>query len=129
MAKRKSEKVPMVKLSAFKPNGRNPRKISAAAFERLCKSIKRDPKFLELRPIVADENNVVWGGNQRFKALQALGRKEVPVTWVMVRTDLTEQQKKRFALIDNAPEGAAGYWDYEAGGCNDNHKGVQWRRG
>lgn len=101
-----------VKLSELKPNERNPRRISDAAFKALCKSIKRDPVFMELRPIVVDKDMNIVGGNQRYRACVELGMKEVPPSWVMVRTDLTPEQRRRFVLIDNSPDGASGYWDY-----------------
>lgn len=102
-----------VKLSTLKLNERNPRKISETAFERLCKSIRRDPRFMELRPIIVDEQNVIIGGNQRYRACLKLGRKEVPSEWVREAADLTPEQRRRFILLDNAPDGAAGYWDWD----------------
>jgi len=103
----------VIKLSTLKLNERNPRKISDRAMEKLCKSIKRDPKFMEMRPIIVDKNNVIVGGNQRYKALVKLGRKEIPTSWVYTAKDLTSAQRKRFILVDNAPEGMAGYWDFD----------------
>jgi hypothetical protein len=102
-----------IKLSALKPNERNPRKISDAAFDRLLQSVKRDPRFMELRPLVVDEKNVIIGGNQRYRALLKLRRKEVPASWVKVARGLTAEQRKRFVVIDNSPEGMAGYWDFD----------------
>lgn len=109
----KSSAVKMIALSSLKQNERNPRKISDAAFDNLCKSIKRDPKFMELRPIIIDGKNIIVGGNQRFRACEKLGKKEVPETWVKRVTNLTEQERKRFILMDNAPDGVSGYWDYD----------------
>jgi ParB-like nuclease domain len=101
-----------IALSTLKPNERNPRRISDTAFENLCKSIKRDPRFMELRPMIVDAKGVIIGGNQRYRALLKLGKKKVPASWVIKAADLTPEQRRRFILIDNAPEGAAGYWDY-----------------
>jgi len=102
-----------IKLNTLKPNKRNPRKIQSDALTKLCESIKRDPQFMELRPIVIDEDRMILGGNQRFRACQQLGMKEVPASWVKTATGLTEEQRKRFILVDNAPEGMAGEWDLE----------------
>jgi len=102
-----------VKLSTLKFNKRNPRKIELDALTKLCESIKRDPQFMELRPIVIDENRMILGGNQRFRACQRLGMKAVPASWVRIATGLTAEQRKRFILVDNAPEGMAGEWDLE----------------
>ena len=103
----------MIDLESLKPNDRNPRKIADSALEKLCESIKRDPQFMELRPIVVDEERRILGGNQRYRACLALGKKAIPESWVRVAAGLTKKQRDRFILIDNAPEGAAGYWDFD----------------
>ena len=66
-----------------------------------------------LRPIVTDADGSVLGGNQRLKAIQKLGMKEIPDSWVVQAADLTEEQKRRFVLVDNSPEGMAGGWDFD----------------
>jgi len=102
-----------VLLSTLMPNENNPRKISEEAFKLLCESIQRDPEYMALRPIVVDTRGHILGGNQRYKACVALGMKAVPKAWVRVATELTtEEKRRRFVLIDNAPEGMAGEWDY-----------------
>jgi hypothetical protein len=101
-----------MKLSDLKCHDRNPRTIKGDAFTRLCESIKRDPEFMVLRPIVHD-NGVILGGNQRYRACKHLGMKEVPDMWVRDASHLTDEQKKRFILVDNAPEGMAGEWDFD----------------
>lgn len=100
----------MIQLSSIRENPRNPRTITEAALAKLCESIQRDPEFMVLRPIVTDEAGVILGGNQRFKACCRLGMTEVPATWIR-SGDFTPEQKKRFILVDNAPEGMAGDWD------------------
>ncbi len=100
-------------ISELKTNPNNPRKISGSALDKLKQSIERDPAFMALRPIIIDEDNVVLGGNQRLKAIKALGMKELPDAWVIQAKDLTEEQQRRFVLVDNAPEGMAGEWDFE----------------
>ena len=103
----------MIKLSKLKLNDRNPRIIKTEAFDRLKSSIQRDPEFMILRPIVTDEAGLILGGNMRFRACQGLGMKELPDGWVVKATDLSEEQKRRFILVDNAPEGMAGDWDFD----------------
>jgi site-specific DNA-methyltransferase (adenine-specific) len=100
-----------IKLLTLKLSDRNPRTIKGEAFERLCESIKRDPEFMVLRPIVVDEENVILGGNQRYRACRHLGMAEVPAEWVKVANGLTPEQRKRFVVVDNAPDGMAGEWD------------------
>jgi hypothetical protein len=100
-----------IKLLTLKLSDRNPRTIKGEAFERLCESIKRDPEFMVLRPIVVDEENVILGGNQRYRACRHLGMAEVPAEWIKVANGLTPEQRKRFVVVDNAPDGMAGEWD------------------
>jgi hypothetical protein len=101
----------MIKLSSIKPNPNNPRIIKNEKFEKLKRSIEEFPEMMELRPIVIDENNVIIGGNMRFKALQDLGKKEVPSSWIKKASELTEDQKNRFVITDNA---SFGEWEWEA---------------
>jgi len=73
--------------------------------------------MLSIRFIVVDKDNVVLGGNQRFRACQEAGLKEVHV----VRAeDLSEEQLKEFVVKDNTYFGqfdrelvAANYSDRE----------------
>lgn len=59
-----------LKISAIKPNPSNPRVIKDYKFHKLVKSLLVLPQMMELRPIVVNNENVVLGGNMRFKALQ-----------------------------------------------------------
>jgi DNA modification methylase len=101
----------MIKLSTIKPNPNNPRIIRNEKFEKLKRSIEEFPEMMELRPIVVDETNTIIGGNMRFRALQELGKKEVPNNWIKKASELTENQKKRFVITDNA---SFGEWEWEA---------------
>ena len=102
-----------ISLSTIKPNKDNPRQISGEALEKLKSSINRDPAFMTLRPIVTDERGVILGGNMRYRACVALGMSEVPAAWVVKAADLTQEQKQRFILVDNAPSGMSGEWDFD----------------
>lgn len=101
----------MIPMDTIKLRERNPRTITAKAFAKLCASIQRDPQFMEIRPIVVDEEGVILGGNMRFRACQQLGMTELPDSWVIRASKLTPEQRRRFVLVDNAPEGMAGEWD------------------
>jgi ParB-like chromosome segregation protein Spo0J len=57
-----------VKINTIKSNEINPRTIKDSKFEKLKKSLKEFPEMLKLRPIVVDENNIILGGNMRYKA-------------------------------------------------------------
>ena len=111
MSKNKFE--PMVKLSSLKLNEKNPRTITKDAFEKLCSSVQKFPKMMALRGIVVDKDDVVIGGTQRYRACLALGMKEIPTSWVKDAKALTAQERKRFIIADNAPDGAAGAWDFD----------------
>jgi len=99
-----------MKLSSIKPNPNNPRVIKDDSFNKLCKSIQDFPKMMSLRPIVVDNNMMILGGNMRFKALQHLGFKEIPDEWVKRAEDLTEDEARRFIIVDNV---SGGEWDVE----------------
>lgn len=103
----------MIKISSLKLNERNPRKISDAALDKLAESIQRDPEFMILRPIVIDSHGEIIGGNQRCRAIKKLGMKEIPDEWVKTADNLSDEQRKRFMLVDNAPEGMTGIWDMD----------------
>lgn len=100
-------------LSDIKANSKNPRIIKDEAFKKLCESIKRDPEFMTLRPIVVDDEGIILGGNMRYRAIKELGMKDVPDGWIVKASNLTAEQRKRFILVDNAPRGMAGDWDFD----------------
>jgi len=63
----------MVNIKDIKLNPSNPRLIKDEKFAKLVKSIKDFPKMMELRPIIVNAENIILGGNMRFKALKELG--------------------------------------------------------
>ena len=91
----------------IKPNPDNPRVIRDEKFTKLKTSIQEFPEMLKLRPIVVDENDVILGGNQRYRALQELKHKEV---WTIKASELTEAQKREFIIKDNVGFGEHN-WD------------------
>jgi len=100
-----------MKLKDIKANPNNPRVIRDDKFEKLRNSIESFPQMMALRPIVIDAENVILGGNMRFRALQDLGFKDVPDRWVKKADELTEEQKREFIIKDNSGFGA---WDWDA---------------
>jgi DNA modification methylase len=96
-----------VKINSIKTNPKNPRLIKDDKFKKLVKSIKEFPQMLELRPIVVDENNIILGGNMRYKACIEAGLKEI---YILKAEDLTEQQKDEFIVKDNV---GFGEWDWD----------------
>ena len=112
-------------LKKIKPNPSNPRVIRDEQYARLLASILRDPEFLSKRPVVYADN-VILGGNMRYRALleatkdaefrERIGTKkegEVPASWVLDASEFTEEQRRRFVIVDNAPDGMSGDWDWD----------------
>ena len=85
-------------IKEIKPNPDNPRVIRDEKFAKLKTSIQEFPEMLKLRPIVVDEDDVILGGNMRYRALQELKHKEV---WTIKASELTEAQKREFIIKDN----------------------------
>lgn len=99
----------MFDLRKLKTKARNPRKIGEAEMDRLKKSVSEFSNMLTLRPIVYDpETMEVLGGNQRLAALKKLKYTEVPEDWVRSADGLTDEEKRRFVITDNA---MFGDWD------------------
>ena len=99
-----------MKLSQIKSNPNNPRIIKDDKFKKLCNSIKALPKMMELRPIIVDDNFIVQGGNMRLKALNELGYKDIPDTWVKQAKDFSEKELKEFIIKDNV---GFGEWEWD----------------
>lgn len=98
------------KLKDIKLLGNNPRKISERDFEILCKSITDNPEYFEARPLILSNRTgelVVIAGNQRYKAAEYLGLKEVP-TYLM--ENLTEDKEREIIIRDNVSNGK---WDFD----------------
>ena len=95
-----------MKISDIKPNPQNPRTIKDENFKKLVQSIKDFPEMLDARPLVLNKDNVILGGNMRFKASKEAGLKEVPVKTV----DWSEEKQREFIIKDNV---SGGDWDWD----------------
>lgn len=62
-----------------------------------------------IAPIIVDENGVILAGHTRYKALLKLGREVVEC---IVKDGLTEEQKKKYRLLDNKTNELA-EWDLD----------------
>lgn len=98
----------LVKLNTLVQHEDNPRQVDAYKYEKLLASLREFPEMMKLRPFVIDENNIILGGNMKFKACQELGITEV---WVKVAEGLTDEQKLEFVIKDNI---SFGDWDYSS---------------
>lgn len=99
---------------------KNPRIIKDEKYEKLKKSIIDDPEMLDLREIIAYDNNgelVVICGNMRLKAMKELGFKEVSVKVLPFETEV--EKLKAYTIKDNVGfgehdwEDLANGWDSE----------------
>lgn len=100
-------KIEKIRIDFLQENPENPRTINNDKMRKLVKSIREFPEMLEIRPVVVDKNNIVIGGNQRFRAALSAGLTEIPV---IKADELTEEQRKQFIIKDNA---SMGEWDWE----------------
>ena len=91
-----------MRIAELKPNPNNPRKISKTKYEELVESIKEDPKLLNAKPLIIDENNIIIGGHQRYRACLELGIEDVPVIRM---ENLSERERKKLMIIDNTHNG------------------------
>lgn len=95
-----------LKLSEIKPYPNNPRKNDNAV-ETVAESIKQCGYCA---PIAVDEACIILAGHTRLKAIKKLGWKEAEV---LVISGLTEEQKKKYRLLDNKT-GEVALWDFDA---------------
>lgn len=77
------------------PYERNNKIHDAEQIKKIAKSIK---ELWFRAPILIDENNIILAWHWRLAAAKKLKLKEVPV---IQYTDLTEEQKKKYRLLDN----------------------------
>ena len=92
-------------LSEIIPYENNPR-VNDDAVEAVAESIRQCGY---VAPIIIDENSVILAGHTRLKALLSLGREQ---TEVIVRGGLTEEQKRKYRLLDNKTNELA-EWDFD----------------
>ena len=91
-------KIEKVSISSIKENDANPRTINKHKFQKLVNSVKEFPEMLPLRPIVVNKDNVILGGNMRYKACKELGMKEV---YIIQAENLDDKQAEQFIIKDN----------------------------
>lgn len=92
-------------LKDIKPYANNPRKNDEAV-QAVMESIQQCEY---VAPIVVDENHVILAGHTRLKALKKLGFKSAQV---IVKEGLTEEQKRKYRLLDNKT-GELAEWDVD----------------
>lgn len=108
----------LIKISQLKNNTgqiegvpKNPRILKDDKYKKLVKSIQEDPEMLELREVIAYDNDgelVVIAGNMRLKACKEAGLDEVPTK--ILPTDTHADKLKRYTIKDN---NSFGEWSYD----------------
>ena len=108
----------LIKISQLKNNTgqiegvpKNPRILKDDKYKKLVKSIQEDPEMLELREVIAYDNDgelVVIAGNMRLKACKEAGLDEVPTK--ILPTDTPADKLKRYTIKDN---NSFGEWSYD----------------
>ena len=93
------------KLSEIRPYERNPRRNDPA----VASVVESIQQCTYVAPIVVDEDGVILAGHTRYRALKKLKRKEAEV---IVKAGLTEEQKRKYRLLDNKTAELAG-WDLD----------------
>lgn len=113
-----------VLISQLKHNDKNPRSINKDQFEKLCKNIKSDPEYFEMRPILVNatsEGLIVYAGNQRLRAARKLGMREVPA---IVTNDVDPELLRKRVVLDNLHNGEH---DFELlSALYDPHELIEW---
>ena len=90
---------------------KNPRLLKDDKFKKLVKSIQDDPEMLNLREVIAYDNNgelIVICGNMRLKACQEVGIKEIPTKILPQSTSI--EKLKAYTIKDNVGFGEHN-WD------------------
>lgn len=108
----------LIKISQLKNNSgqieglpKNPRILKDDKFKKLVTSIQEDPEMLELREVIAYDNDgelVVIAGNMRLKACKEAGLDEVPTK--ILPKDTPVDKLKRYMIKDN---NSFGEWSYD----------------
>lgn len=97
--------IKQLKMQDIHPYPNNPRK-NDQAIDAVAESIRQCGY---VAPIIVDEDGVILAGHTRYKALQALGYQQADC---VVKTGLTEEQKRKYRLLDNKT-GELAEWDYD----------------
>lgn len=98
-------KLSTMRMEDIRPYPNNPRRNDGAV-DAVAESIRQCGY---VAPIIVDEDGVILAGHTRYKALQKLGYETADV---LVKSGMTEEQKKKYRLLDNKT-GELADWDYD----------------
>ena len=103
-------KMRMIPVDQLHKWDKNPRNIKAVDFEKLKRSLEKNPGFMQKRPLLVNETKgkyVVYAGNMRLAAIKALGW---PEALCIVEKDIPTKRMNEEALKDNIEYGQ---WDMD----------------
>ena len=105
-------KIELVDIDQLSLLENNPRSITKTQFDKLKRSLNRDPQFLNCRPILVNLITdtgalLVYAGNQRLRACKELGWNMVPC---IIEDNLSKSVMKKRTILDNKTMGS---WDYD----------------
>ena len=98
-------KLSTMRMEDIRPYPNNPRKNDGAV-DAVAESIRQCGY---VAPIIVDEDGVILAGHTRYKALQKLGCETADV---LIKSGMTEEQKKKYRLLDNKTAELAS-WDFD----------------
>lgn len=101
------KKIELNKLSEWSDN---PRKIAKKDLDILVKSLQENPEFLAARPLLVKSDGdkfLVFGGNQRLKALKKIGLTQANCA---IFREISDDKMRELAIRDNVQNGE---WDDE----------------
>lgn len=100
----------LISTREVKLNTASKRRITIKKLNDLKKSIQELPEMMYLRPLILNKDNMILGGNMRYRAMVDLGIEEVPFIRI---EDLTPEQEEMFIQKDNALWGDYAIIDYQ----------------
>lgn len=98
-------KLSTMRMDDIRPYPNNPRR-NEGAVDAVAESIRQCGY---VAPIIVDEDGVILAGHTRYKALKKLGYETADV---LVKSGMTEEQKRKYRLLDNKT-GELAEWDYD----------------
>ena len=95
----------IIDINKIKQYNNNPR-YNSEAIDMVVQSINQCGY---IAPIIVDENYEILAGHTRYQALKRLGKSEIEV---LIIYDLSEEQKKKYRLLDNRTAEFS-TWDFD----------------
>ena len=89
----------LIDIGRVKLNTASKRTITIKKLNNLKKSIQEFPEMTYLRPVILNKDNMILGGNMRYRAMVDLGYEEIPFIKI---EDITPEQELQFIVKDNA---------------------------